>query len=87
VGGELGAVVAGDVLGRAAALDDQPVEHGHGAVGVDPAGALDGQRLAGELVDDVQELEDPPVGGLIELEVQRPHVVGTLSAQPLGGNR
>jgi hypothetical protein len=30
-------------------------------------------RLAGELIHDVQERQDPPVGGLVELEVQGPH--------------
>ena len=46
--------------------------------------ALDRQRLAGVLVDDVQELQDPPVGGLVELEVERPDLVGALCAKPLG---
>jgi len=26
----------------------------------------------------VQQLQDPPVGGLVELEVKRPHVIGAL---------
>jgi hypothetical protein len=42
------------------------------AVGVDGAVDVGGQRFSGELVDDVQELEHPPVTGLVELEVQRP---------------
>ena len=46
--------------------------------------AADLQRLAGELVDDVQQLQDPPVGGLVELEVKRPHVIGALCSQALG---
>jgi hypothetical protein len=45
---------------------------------------FDREGLAGELVDDVQQLENPAVGGLIELEVQRPHVIGCLGPQPLG---
>jgi hypothetical protein len=53
-------------------------------VGVDASVTLDRECLAGELVDDVQQLQDPPVGGLIKLEVQRPHVIGVLGAQPLG---
>ncbi len=36
------------------------------------------------LVDDVQELEDPPVGGLVELVVERPDLIGALGAQALG---
>jgi len=33
------------------------------------------QRLPGELVDDVQQLEHVPVGGLIELKIERPDMV------------
>ncbi len=86
VGGQLGAVVAADERGRAAALGDEPVEHSDGVVGVNPPAALDGERLAGELVDHVQELEEPPVGGLVELEVQRPHMIRPYSAEPPGGH-
>jgi hypothetical protein len=35
------------------------------------------------LVDDGEQLEDPPVGGLVELVVQRPHMIGVLSCQPV----
>jgi hypothetical protein len=55
-------------------------------VGVDPPAALDCQRFTGELVDHVQELENPPVGGLVELEIQRPHVIRPRRAQPLDGH-
>jgi hypothetical protein len=34
------------------------------------------ERLPGERVHDMQELQDPAVGGLIELEVDCPHLVG-----------
>jgi len=54
-----------------AAFGDQPVEHRDGGVGVDPAGDGDRQRLAGVLVHDMQ-LEDPAIGGLVELVVQCP---------------
>jgi hypothetical protein len=30
-------------------------------------------------------VEPPPVGGLVELEVQRRDVIGVLGAQPFGG--
>jgi hypothetical protein len=43
--------------------------------------------LAGELVDDMQQLEDPAVGGLIELIVQRPDVIGRGGSQSLGRDR
>jgi hypothetical protein len=66
------------------ALGDEALQRGDRLVGVDASVTLDRQRLAGELVDDMQQLQDPPVGGLIELEVQRPHVIRLLGAQPLG---
>jgi hypothetical protein len=43
--------------------------------------------LARELVNDVEQLQRPPVGRLIELEIKRPHVIGPLCAQPLGRDR
>src|SRR5829696_9154810 len=42
-----------------------------------------GQRFAGELVDDVAQLQPSAVGGLVELEVDGPHVVRVLGAQQL----
>jgi len=47
-----------------------------GLIGGDAAGGVHDQRLAGELIDDVQQLQDVPVGGVIELEIERPDVVG-----------
>jgi hypothetical protein len=44
VRGQLGAVVAADVLGRASAVGDETIEHPDGRVGVDPPLALDRQR-------------------------------------------
>ncbi len=35
------------------------------------------------LVDDVQQFQPPAIGGLVELEVERPDVVGTLRPQQL----
>jgi hypothetical protein len=37
------------------------------------------------LVDDIGQLQPPTVGGLVELEVDRPDMVGPLGSQPLGG--
>jgi hypothetical protein len=45
--------------------------------------ALDRQCFAGELVDDIKQLEDPAVGGLVELKVQRPYMIGSVPA--IGG--
>jgi len=47
-------------------------------IGVGPLAALDGERLCRELVDHMQQLEGPPVGGPVGVEVQRPHVIRLL---------
>jgi hypothetical protein len=54
---------------------------------IDPALALNSQRLAGELVDDVQQLEVVAISGLIPLEVQRPHMIRRLGPQPVSRHR
>jgi hypothetical protein len=64
-----------------AADGDQTVERHDCAVGVDAPLALHLQRLTGELVNDMQQLDDPPVSGLVVLEVKRPHVIRALRAQ------
>ena len=87
VRGQLGPVVATDERRRGRTLGDEALQGADGLVGVDAAVHAHRQRLAGELVDDVQQLEDPPVGGLVKLEVQRPHVIWCLSSQPLGRGR
>ena len=38
------------------------------------------QGFSGELVDDVEQLDAAQAGGLVELEVQGPQVVGALGA-------
>ena len=81
VGHEFGAVVTADVAGRRPAPGDDPVERGGGGVSVDAPGGHHRQRLPRVLVDDVEQLQDPPVRGLVELEVQRPDVVRPLSPQ------
>ena len=68
--------------GPAAALADDLVEHADGVVGVDRAGDPDREGLAGVLVDDVEQLQRPAVDGGVELEVERPDVVGPLGPQP-----
>lgn len=52
------------------ARGDETVAHGHGVVGVDPPAALDRQPLPGELIHQVEQLQERPIGGVIELEVQ-----------------
>ena len=84
--GHLRAVVAPQEL-RGAALAAQPLQRRDDRVSVDRALDEHHQRLAGELVENVQQLQRPSVGGLVELEVERPHVVEPLGAQPLGRDR
>lgn len=64
----------------AAAVSSGPLPHR-------PPGDLDRERLPGVLVDDVEQLEDAAVGGLLELEVQRPYLVRPLGGLPLRGHR
>jgi hypothetical protein len=52
---------------------------------VDPAVHRDGQGFAGVLVDDVEQLQDPTVGGLVELVVQRPQWSGCSAASRAAG--
>src|SRR3954470_24362691 len=85
VRGQLRAVVAAHVR-RRSALGGESLKYGDGLVCVDAPCDVHRERLAGELVDDVQQLDHPPVGGLIELEVQGPHVIGTLGPQPAARN-
>jgi len=82
VGGQLGPVVAADVL-RGAALGDEGLKHADGLLGGDAAIHAHRQYLPGELVDDVQQPQHPPVGCLVVLVVQRPQLVGALGPQPL----
>jgi hypothetical protein len=46
-----------------------------------------GEGFAGELVNDVQDLDDPSGGGDVELVVQGPHVIRILGSEPPGGCR
>ena len=61
---------------RCAALGGQALEAGDDPVGVDGALHVDGQGLAGVLVDHVEDFEHPSVRGLVELEVEGPDDVG-----------
>ena len=85
VGRELWTVVAADVPRRRPAPGDDPVERGGGGIGVDAPGGHDRERLPRVLVDDVEQFQDPPVRGLVELEVERPDVVRPLGTEPPRG--
>jgi hypothetical protein len=77
--------VAADETGVPATLANDLFEGGDGGVGVD--GVVDevGEGLASELVDHVEELDHPAGGSDVELVVERPHVIGTLGLEPVGG--
>ena len=68
---------------RRPTLGGEGLQHADGFVGVDVALDLHHERFAGELVDDVEQLQRPPVRGLIELKVECPYLVGPLGPQPL----
>jgi hypothetical protein len=80
MGDELGSVVETRV-DRCRALGGDLVQACHPAVGVNGSFDLDGQTLPGELVDDVEQLEGPPVSGLVELEVEGSDDIGPDRAQ------
>jgi len=61
--------------------DFQHVEELFGAAGTAHSHS---QGLLGELVDHVEQLEAPEIGGLVELEVEGPYLVGPDKRQPLG---
>jgi hypothetical protein len=61
----------------AAPLESKPVEDGDDLVGVDGPVGLDRERFAGELIDDVEQLQGAALGGDVELEVARPQRVRT----------
>ena len=68
-------------------LAAQPLQRRDDRVGVDAARHQHHQRLARELIDDVHQLQRPPVGGLVELKIERPHVIRPLGPQPLRRDR
>ena len=82
VGGELGAVVAADE-GGSPSLFDEAVENGHRPIGVDGVGDEVRERLPGELVGDVQDLQGPARRGDVELVVEGPDVVGVRGLEPV----
>ena len=51
-----------------------------GAVAADPHR----ERFSGVLVNDVRQLQPASVGGLVELEVNRPHVIRSQRSEPFG---
>ena len=67
---------------RGAALGDELLKDSDGLIGADAAVDVHREGFPGELVNDVEQLEHAPVGGLVELEVKRPHLTGPLRLKP-----
>jgi hypothetical protein len=87
VRGHLRTVVTPDELRTAALLGDDPVQYFHDLVAIDAALGFHRQRLAGELVHDVEQLDRTAVFGDVPLEIKGPHMIGTLGAQPVAWHR
>jgi len=83
VGGELGTVVAAHKLWERAPDAGDLVQERYGRVGVDRRRDEITERLAAVLVDDVEDLDDPPTCGDIELEVECPHVIRLLGDESI----
>jgi hypothetical protein len=81
LGDELGAMIGADVPG-CAAQDERVRERVDGVHGLGLAAHPDRQALAGELVDDVEHPELPPVVGAVLDEVIGPDVVWALRPEP-----
>ena len=74
-------------FGSSTSLLDDPLEHADGVVGAHPPRGRCGERFAGVLVGDGQDLERAAVSGLVGDEVDRPHLVGAGSDQVAGHPR
>src|SRR6516162_1079286 len=87
VGDEFGAVVAADQLGCLAAAFDDPLKRLDRVIRAEAARCSGGQRLAGVLIGDGEDLDRSAVGGLVDEEVERPHLVraggGDVTGHPL----
>jgi hypothetical protein len=62
-------------VSASAAGGDEPLDDGDDVIGGAMPAHVHGQGFAGVLVDDVAQLQPPAVGGLVELEVDGPHLV------------
>jgi len=75
MGNELGPVVAADEC-RCGIDADQLLQHGHYVLGLAASAHPDGQAEPAVLVDHVQQLEQPPLYGGVQLEIHRPNLAG-----------
>ena len=74
---EFGAVVAADERRRRVEAGEL-LQHRHQALGFTAPPHPNGQAEAAVLVDHVHELEPPPIGGGVEMEIHGPHLVRVL---------
>ena len=78
VGDEFGTVVAADEC-RSWVEAGEILQHRHHILGLAASSDADRQAQMAVLVDHVQELQPPAIGGGVELEIHRPHRVGMLN--------
>jgi hypothetical protein len=74
MGNELGAVIAADER-RSWVEAGELLQHSHHVLGLADSPHADRQAQTAVLVDHVQEFQPPAIGGGVELEVHRPHLV------------
>jgi hypothetical protein len=75
--GKLGAIVHGDGLGKPT-RESQALENGNDRGPADGGVDMDGQALAGEVIDERQAAKAATGGQLVVDEVQRPAFIGSL---------
>jgi len=82
--GQFGSVIASQHCGIAAALGGEMIEFSDEVLAGD--GTLDQatEAFAGVFVDDGHDLDRPPVGGGVKLEIRRPYPVGRIGGDGIG---
>ncbi len=87
VRGQFRTVVAADELGCSPTVDHGLFERRHGRVRIDRSVHDDGEGLAGELIDDVEQLDRAASSSNVELEVECPDLIRCGCGAPLGRDR
>jgi hypothetical protein len=86
VRGEFWTVVTADEVRKAAGSGDL-VQGGHGGIGADGVGDEIAEGLSGELVGDMEELQDATRRGDVELVVEGPDVIRMSGKEPVRWRR
>lgn len=81
IGDEFGSVVHPQEC-RGATIGDESGDGVGDIVTIDGVVDIDGQAFPGELVHDVQQFQPAVAGGLIELEIESPHLVRVGGPEP-----